>query len=56
MGYKAKLKGKVRVYGIDIPIETTINIEANSEAEAETIALKAVKGAYVGWSSWKILQ
>jgi hypothetical protein len=56
MEYKAKLKGRVSVHDVNIPIETTITIEANSEEEAEAIALKAVKGAYVGWSSWKILQ
>ena len=56
MEYKAKLKGEVTVDGIDIPIETIITIEANSLSEAKTIALKAVKGAYVGWSSWKIMQ
>ena len=56
MEYKAKLKGKVSVHGVDIPIETTITIKANSLENAETIAFKAVKGAYVGWSSWKIMQ
>lgn len=55
MEYKAKVKGKVNVYHTDIPIETTITINAETKEEAEAIALRAVKGAYVGWSSWEII-
>lgn len=56
MEYKAKVKGEVTVHGVDIPVETIITINAETEEEARDILRRAVKSAYVGWSSWKILQ